>query len=366
MFGDDKFRDVIKNERKSYAENTPDVDENTLDCSLGVNPYGFPDKIRDVLANFDANLLYQYPHGDEARQAVVNYWDGKADIEPGNVITTDGSISALCLLANVFAAENTELVCFMPTFTDMVEYSKLMGMKITGVKAKPENNYKLDVDELIAHISKDTTLVYIDNPNNPTGQTLPLSDLRKVLDRCEELGVYCIIDEAYADFIPVEESAVNLGPDYKCMISVRTFSKGFGLAGLRAGYIITQKDVVKIIGRLSNPYMMNAVSRTLISAILTNPTQPWQHGMDFTIIKGALRDACGDKIIMAETDDRVPICTLRHVDENVDLQEFLMKENVLTCSGVEFEPLGKNCVRLRVPMLAEAGKLISAFKKLAE
>ena len=366
MFGANKIREELKAERKSYAENTPEVDENTLDCSLGVNPYGFPDKVKQALADFDASKLYQYPHGDEARQAVVDYWDGKADIEPENVVTTDGSISALCLLSNVFAAKDTEMVCFLPTFTDVVEYSKLMGMRINGVAAKAEDNFKEDVDELIRRISEKTTIVYIDNPNNPTGQTLPLSELRRILDRCEELGVFCIIDEAYADFIPVEESAVNLGPDYKCMISVRTFSKGFGLAGLRAGYIITQKELVKIIGRLSNPYMMGTVSRTLTSAILTNPTQPWQHGMDFAIIKGALRDACGNKIIMAETDDRVPICTLRHIDETVDLQEYLMKENVLTCSGVEFEPLGKNCVRLRVPTLAEAGKLISAFKKLAE
>lgn len=365
MFGDNRIRDELKKEHRSYAENTPHVDENTLDCSLGVNPYGFPDKVVEVLENFKADQLYQYPHGDEARQAVVKYWEGKADIEPENVCMTDGSISALCLLINVFAHYNgAELVCFMPTFTDMVEYSKLMGITVNGVPTSVEDNFKEKVDEMIEHITEKTSLVYIDNPNNPTGQTLTLAEMRKVLDKCEELGVYCIIDEAYADFIPVEESAVNLGPEYKCMISVRTFSKGFGLAGLRAGYIITNKELIRIIGKASNPYMMNTISRTLTSAILTNPTQPWQHGIDFAIIKGALRDACGDKIIMAETDDRVPICTLRHVDENVDLQEYLMQQNVLTCSGVEFEPLGKNCVRLRVPTLAESGKLIMAFRKL--
>ncbi len=68
---------------------------------------------------------------------------------------------------------------------------------------------------------------------------------------------------------------------------------------------------------------------------------------------------------MAETDDRVPICLLRDVDEDVDLQRLLMNENILTCSGSEFEPLGKNCVRLRVPTISEAGRLIKAIKKVA-
>jgi len=148
------------------------------------------------------------------------------------------------------------------------------------------------------------------------------------------------------------------------MISVRTFSKGFGLAGARAGYIITNKELVSYIARVSNPYMMNEISRALTAAVLKYKTQPEEHGMDFSIIKGALRDACGQRIIMAETDDRVPICLLRHVDENVDLQQLLLDRGIITCSGAEFEPLGKNCVRLRVPAISDAGILIEAFKKL--
>ncbi|MGC2871688.1 pyridoxal phosphate-dependent aminotransferase [Ihubacter sp. rT4E-8] len=364
MFGSDKIRDLLKVDVKSYADHTPKSDESTLDCSLGINPYGFPDKAAEVISNFDVNRLYQYPCGDEAKKAVVDYWAGKADIEGENLVMTDGSISALCLLVNVFAQKDSELVCFLPTFTSMVEYARMMGMKVSGIATSQNENFREDVDQLIDAITEKTSLVYIDNPNNPTGQTLCLDALRKVLEKCEKLGVYCIIDEAYADFIPVEESAVNLGAEFKCMISVRTFSKGWGLAGARAGYIITNKELVEFIGKISNPYMMNEVSRALTCEILKNTVQPCNHGIDFAIIKGALRDACGKQIIMAETDDRVPICLLRHVDETMDLQEYLMKGKILTCSGQEFEPMGKNCVRLRVPTISEAGRLIEAFKRL--
>ena len=89
-----------------------------------------------------------------------------------------------------------------------------------------------------------SSFVYIDNPNNPTGQFLSNAELERIISKCEEMKVYAIIDEAYADFIPREESAVMLGPKYSHMISVRTFSKGFGLAGARAGYIITNKELL--------------------------------------------------------------------------------------------------------------------------
>lgn len=360
-----KIRKELIPEVKSYADNTPVATADVLDCSLGINPYGFPDVVVDIVRKFDVSRLYQYPHSDEARESVVWYWKDYAFIEPENIVMTDGSVTALNLLVNIFAKPGAEAISFMPTFTDMVEYSRLMGINIKGIKTLRENNYKEDIYELVKEITENTSFVYIDNPNNPTGQVLTNDELSIVLDRCEELGVYAIIDEAYADFLPREESAVVLGPKYDHMISVRTFSKGFGLAGARAGYIITNKKLIEYIKKISNPYMMNEMSRALTAAILKYDVQPFEHGIDFSIIKGALRDASGDKIIMAETDDRIPICLLRHLDENVDLQELLLEEGVLTCSGKEFEPLGKNCVRLRVPTLKEAGKLINSMKRIA-
>lgn len=178
-----KIRDELLPEVRSYADNTPLADKDTLDCSLGINPYGFPDVVIDIVHSFDVNRLYQYPHSDEAQEAVVKYWQDYAFIEPENVVMTDGSISALNLLVNVFAKPGAEAVMFMPTFTDMVEYSRMMGMKVHGVATSLEDNFKEDVDRLISAITKDTSFVYIDNPNNPTGQVLSNEELGRILSR---------------------------------------------------------------------------------------------------------------------------------------------------------------------------------------
>ena len=165
----------------------------------------------------------------------MDYWADYAFIEPTeNIVLTDGSVSALYLLCNILAKKGAEVVGFLPTFTDMVEYSRMMAMRYVGIPARREENWRMEVSDLVDAISGDTSLVYIDRPNNPTGQTLSLADISRVLDKCEELGVYAIVDEAYGDFLPREESAVTL-PKYKNIIIVRTFLQGLRPGGTAGG-----------------------------------------------------------------------------------------------------------------------------------
>ena len=318
-----KIRNELLSQVRSYAGHTPHAAEDTLDCSLGVNPYGFPPVVKEAFAAFDPDRFYHYPHSDAPQKAIVDYWADYAFIEPENIVLTDGSVSALYLLCNILAKKGAEVVGFLPTFTDMVEYSRMMAMRYVGIPARREENWRMEVSDLVDAISGDTSLVYIDRPNNPTGQTLSLADISRVLDRCEELGVYAIVDEAYGDFLPREESAVTLGPKYKNIIIVRTFSKGFGLAGLRAGYIITGQELIRYISKVSNPYMMSELSRELAAAALSDRTYADSHGPDFAAMKRSLRGVCGKELTMAETDDRVPICLLQHRNPRADLQELL-------------------------------------------
>ena len=359
-----KIRNELLSQVRSYAGHTPHAAEDTLDCSLGVNPYGFPPVVKEAFAAFDPERFYHYPHSDAPQKAIVDYWADYAFIEPENIVLTDGSVSALYLLCNILAKKGAEVVGFLPTFTDMVEYSRMMAMRYVGIPARREENWRMEVSDLVDAISGDTRLVYIDRPNNPTGQTLSLADISRVLDRCEELGVYAIVDEAYGDFLPREESAVTLGPKYKNIIIVRTFSKGFGLAGLRAGYIITGQELIRYISKVSNSYMMSELSRELAAAALSDRTYADSHGPDFAAMKQALRGVCGKELTMAVTDDRVPICLLQHRNPRADLQELLMAEGVLTCSGGEFEPLDRSSVRLRVPRAEELDKLLRAVEKV--
>lgn len=354
-----KIREELLPERRSYALDTPESGTGLLDCSMGENPYGFPDCVREAWRSFELERMCRYPHSRAIHDEVVRYWADYAFIEPGNVVPTDGSISALCLLCNILAKPGAEVVGFAPAFTGMVEYTRMMGMRYMGVTSAASDP-RGDVDALLEAITRDTALVYIDNPNNPTGRYLPQPEIDRVLAKCEALGVYALIDEAYADFLPCEESSVLLGPKYKNIVIVRTFSKGFGLAGLRAGYIITAKELIRYIDKVSNPYMVSEPARVLSAAALSDRDFPASHSAEFASAKRALRSALGKGLSMRDTDDRVPICTLTHEDESIDLQALLLRHGVLTCSGREFEPLGQNSVRLRIPRREDVDRLLAS------
>ena len=125
-------------------------------------------------------------------------------------------------------------------------------------------------------------------------------------------------------------------------------------------------QVTACLARISNPYMMNAVSRTAAAAALTARGHGTRHAAEFAAAKAALRQAGGSVIRMLETNDAVPICTLCHRDPSVDLQQLLYDQGVLTVSGADFEGLGANTVRVRVPEQQSVSRLIDAVAAAAK
>jgi len=357
-----EFRPQLLEEVKSYASHTPEGTEDILDCSLGVNPYGYTEAARKALESFDIHHLMDYPHSHVLDDALCSYWGAyHKSISADQIFYCNGSVSGLYYINNIFSQTPCcDVVGFQPTFTDMVESVKKFGMNYIAVPFERETGL-LNCDSLIAALTDTTAFVYIDRPNNPTGQTIPLPELVKVLNAAKENGCYVLIDEAYGDFIPREESAIALRDSYDNLLVLKTFSKGFGLANLRCGYVLADTKVVSILSRTSNPYGFSDLRREVCAASLSCPDHPVAHAEQFAQVKKQIRSVIGNRLEMLTTDDRVPICTL-HEKNGEDLQLLLLKKGVLTVSGGEFEELDASYVRLRVPTLDLASRLVSAIE----
>ena len=229
-----------------------------------------------------------------------------------------------------------------------------------------EENYKISIDRMLEAMTDDVSLIYIDNPNNPTGQLLSLEQLERILQKADEKDIYVLIDEAYGDFVSKQQSAINIGAKYKNIIVLRTFSKGFGMAGVRAGYIITSKELNGYMNKVSNPYMMGEMSREIAAAALNEDDFLREHIGDFMRSKEMISANTGENLFMAETNMMVPICLLYHNNKSVNLAEEFLKRGIVTVPGTEFDNIGISCVRLRVPKLEEMEKLISVIKEINE
>lgn len=347
-------------EKNSYASDHLELPEGGVDCFEGCNPYGFPPQLAEVMRAFDISRLGPYPHSTAVFEGLREYWKDVVDLEADNLMLTDGSIAAVYVVANILNAGHAKVLGLCPTFSDFAEHCRLNSIQFDSVMMRREENYRLNIDEFIDTMNSSYTAVYIDNPNNPTGQVIDCSDIDRILQRAEELGVAVIIDEAYGDLMPPGNSAIQFIDKHKNMIMLRTLSKAFGLAGLRVGYIIAHKPVISCMKKLTNPYQVSELGRELAGAALKYPEHARKSMEAFSQEKKELRASIGRCLHMAETGDTVSICTLYHDDPSVDLCKLLFEHGVLCASGASFGGLDASAARVRMPRLEDFPKLLKA------
>jgi histidinol-phosphate aminotransferase len=207
------------------------------------NPYGPSDLARKAIAQIIGETN-RYPFETAAKFKEV--LAAKEGVTPDHILVGAGSSDLLCATGSAFGVEAGTILSSYPTFPMLMTYASLFSARWNKV----DLNDKLEIDYslLAAEIKSDTRLVYICNPNNPTGT---LVDPQLVKSFCEEVSqkVPVFADEAYLEFLEPEQqsSLVDLVRRGKNLIVSRTFSKIYGLAGLRTGYIIATPEIIKKI-----------------------------------------------------------------------------------------------------------------------
>lgn len=360
------FRPSLLVEPKSYAFHTPQGVTDLLDCSMGVNPYGCPPEAVRAFERFDTSLLADYPHSNVLRDRLVEYWSPYLPITEDMLYFCEGSVSGVYCINNLFAQSvRNEVVGYAPSFTDVTESTRRYGMIYREIPLRMEKGGRADPGDLIAGLSDKTAFLYVDRPNNPTGQTMPLDEIARLAEAAGKAGAFLFVDEAYGDFIPQEESALCLFEQFDNLFVMRTFSKGFGLPNLRAGYIISPPEMTTLLWRSVNPYILGDLQRQVCAAALDGASHTTAHAEDFSSVKKAVRDAIeGSRLWMPETDDRVPIFTLASRQDE-DLQAVLLERGLLAVSGEEFAELGRQYVRMRIPVERDVERMVQTIAEIA-
>lgn len=356
-------KSLTEHEFKSYAADHIELPEGGIDCCEGCNPYGFPPELDEAVESFDFSRLGPYPHSTAIFDGLTEYWKGQFYLEPENLMITDGSIAAIYTILSIFEP-GAKIIGIAPQFTDVATYAQMIGMDYEPILLRKEDNFRIDPDAILDKIDDSVDIVYIDNPNNPTGQTVDAYAVRKILEKAQEHGAAVVVDEAYGDFMPNENSAARYLEQFPNMIMMRTLSKAFGLAGLRIGYIVAAKPMIGYMRRLRNPYQVSEFARVIGGVALSHPYHIWENIVDFGRQKREIRAAIGNSLHMAATCDTVSLCLMYVDDENVDLKKEFFDRKVLCVSGSDFYGLGKNFARIRLPRMDEFPVLFDAVKSI--
>ncbi len=193
---------------------------------------------------------HRYPAGDsgEIREAL-----GKAhDLDPARIICGAGSDELLGLVMRGFAGVGDEIIHTAHGFAMYNIYAK--GVGATPVIA-PEKDLTTDVDAILERVTPKTRIVFVANPNNPTGTYIPGAEMRRLRAGLRE-DILLVCDDAYAEFVdaPDYESGFALAAETENTIAMRTFSKIYGLASVRLGWGFGAKNIVGVMERIRSPF----------------------------------------------------------------------------------------------------------------
>ena len=338
---------VAQIEKLSYAKE--EEGKFILDCGDGCSPYGCSDKVAQALREADVHDVSSYPHGFELKDTIIQRWEKYVDLTYDMLYLMNSGMDGIACVNTVFAQPGAVVLGVCPQFSDAVLSARCHGYEYRAVKLLAEENYRIVPERLVGALDDSVSLVYLDNPNNPTGQNIPLDGLRMILDRAKEVGACVVSDEAYGDYLDPKDSATTLVKEYDNLVVIKSFSKGTGLAGMRAAYLAASPEIIAQIDKVSNPYCINGIGRRLAVAALKDTDFVDENRRHLDAAKKELRACTGNMLSMAETLDSCSICMLVHKDENCDLEKLFASYGVKVVSGSDFEGLGINAVRLRMP-----------------
>lgn len=221
--------------------------------SANENPLGPGDHARDAY-RAAADTLHRYPEGgaEDLRRAIAKQFG----LDPERIVCGAGSDELISLLIRAYAGPGDEVLQSQYGFLMYAISAKVAGA--VPVMA-PETHFTANVDALLDHVTERTRLVFLANPNNPTGTYLPASELRRLREGLPA-DVILAIDAAYAEYVDHADygTGADLVTEYDNVVMLRTFSKIFGLAALRLGWAYGPAAIIDVLNRVRGPFNTTA------------------------------------------------------------------------------------------------------------
>jgi len=240
---------------------------------LGVGPKAYA-AMRDALED-----IARYPDGNSfaLRDAVST----RFSVKPDQLVFGNGSNDILELAARAYLAPGAEAIYSQHAFAVYALVTQAVGAKGVVIAAK---DFGHDLPAMLAAINQRTRMLFIANPNNPTGTLLGKDDLLSFLRQVPK-QVLVVLDEAYDEYLPdtLKSESVDWLAEFDNLIISRTFSKAYGLAGLRIGFGMAHAEVADIMNRVRQPFNVNSVAQAAAVAAL--------HDEDFLVRSYALNQA---------------------------------------------------------------------------
>lgn len=329
--------------------------------SSNENPLGpGPRAIEAIVGKFPEANRYPFnstPLDSDLQAAIAKKFDAK----PENVVLGAGSQEILRSAVRAFTSPTKALVSAAPTFENCASVAKQLGHKLVEVKV--DSQLRLDVDGMV-NAAKGAGLVFFNNPNNPTATVHSAKTVADMVERIRKSSpdTFILIDEAYHDYVtdPSYKTAADVALNTPNVFVTRTFSKAYGMAGMRIGYAIGMADTIKQLARLKMPYNVSVLGVGAAIASLGDPQHIVEEQKRNTAVREFTMKAL-DEMGAKPTPSQANFLFVDIHQPAKTFRDACAKEGVQV--GRDFPPFEQTHCRISIGTMEEMQKAVEVFRR---
>lgn len=334
-----------------------------IDCSLGTNPFLEEDIIRKYILESSCEInKYPIIQYELLKEELLKFWNRYSynDLSKKNIAFGAGVMGALRNISEFLIQEGTMILGCAPQFPRVVSEVELKKGIYEYYSLEEKNNYKFIASDFIDKICSKYDIIHIENPNNPTGQIININDIENIVKEASRHDITVIVDEAYGDYMPLNNSAISLVKKYNNVVVLRSASKFYGLPNHRVGYLFADEEFIKIYNEIAIPFAFADLSACIFKNILKNYKKlEYTKSKVIEINKKIYKEL--DKNSYLYTNVETPIFTIK-TNKYENLSNELMNKGIIAENCDNFINLNGNYARIRINKDYE--KLIKILKQL--
>lgn len=325
-----------------------------LDFSSNVNPLGFPSQVKEAFRDLSHIPVYPDPDSSKLRTSLQRY----TGIQKDQIVVGNGATEIIYNYCTAFLRGKQVLIP-VPTFSEYESAARLGGSNVSFFKTMDLN---LRLPEFLDEMPN-KGCIFLCNPNNPTGVLLARKNMLKIIESAYERSTMVFVDECFIELVPEgNESIISHVGEFDNLFVLRSLTKSFGLAGLRIGYGIGSKKMIKILQNVKIPWNVSGIAqKSAVKALSDKSHLPKTLNLirkESKFLTDSISKTRGFTCYPSSTNF---ILIRSDVPSNI-LRDKLLKKNILIRDCSTFRGLNRNFIRIAVRTHKENLKLVEALK----
>ena len=333
-------------------------DEKIIDFSSNVNPLGCHPGVKKYLKR-QLNQIDVYPDSESTRlRSNLKWFTG---LNTSQILVGNGATEIIYNFCSAFVNKKTKVLIPCPTFSEYENAVKFFGGKIIRFKSL---NLANDLSKFLTKIPT-KGIIFFCNPNNPTGELLSKKSMEAIVKKAEKNSTLVFLDETFIELVPDSNSSlVKLIKSHENLFILRSFTKSFGLAGLRIGYGLGNKKIIEILQRIKIPWNVNYIAQSAASAALCYSDFLEKSQKNIKKENSFLMNSLSNFQWLSCFHSSTNFILIKTKINSKLLQKKLLKKNILIRDCSSFCGLNENYVRIAVKNRNQNKLLVKALGEI--